>query len=110
MAAAEHVFRMSRRGEDGVPLRAKLEKVRQNRGTRVAELDGPEIPKPLAHVWTWFLELDQSRTSNGMGPNPITFPDIQAWAEMTGSQPRPSEVRLLKRLDMLRLKTFGDSN
>ena len=103
MSAAEHIFRLSKPGEDGVPLRDKLEHVRQTTGKHIPELDGPDIPSPLAHVWGWFCELDQARTGNGFGANPITFSELQAWSMLTGNHPRPHEIRLLQKLDRIRL-------
>jgi hypothetical protein len=68
---------------------------------KVFEGGTPEAVYPVAvgHVWEWFLELVPRRTSNGMGPNPITFADIQAWAALTERAPTPQEVRWLMRLD-----------
>lgn len=40
-----------------------------------------------------------ARGSNGMTLNPISFTEIKAWAELTGTEITPKEVRLLKMLD-----------
>ncbi len=106
VAAADHIFKLSRPGEDGVPYRDKLLHHEQSTGKHPAELDGPDIPPALYHVWAWFLELDEARTSNGMGPNPITFSEIQAWSTLTGNKPRPHEIKMLKRLDQTRISTI----
>lgn len=65
------------------------------------ELAGPECPEELAYVWAWFLELHATRGFNGMVPNPITFAEIGAWSSLTRTFPLPSEVDLLRRLDMV---------
>ena len=39
-----------------------------------------------------------------MGPNPITYTEIKAWAALTGRKPNPQHVALLKRLDTLFLE------
>lgn len=33
------------------------------------------------------------------GDNPITYPDILAWAQLTGCAPSPWEISVLRRLD-----------
>jgi hypothetical protein len=45
------------------------------------------------------VELSGTRTSNGFGPNPISFTEMQAWAILNGIAPTPWEIRLLRRLD-----------
>lgn len=36
-----------------------------------------------------------------MGPSPITYQDIAAWARLTGRRPTPWEVSVLRDLDGL---------
>jgi hypothetical protein len=47
--------------------------------------------------------LSSARTSNGFGLNPLPFCEIEAWARLSGVEPTPWEVSLLKRLDMVTL-------
>ena len=108
MAAAEHIFNLSRTGEDGVPLRSKLEHIARTTGKRPAALNGPSIPRPLVYLWNWFQDLNRARSYNGFGPDPITYPDFQAWAALTESRPRPREIALLKDLDLLWLRIQGE--
>lgn len=56
-----------------------------------------------------FLELHDGRTGNGMGANPITWPDMAAWAELTGQHPLPWEVKLLRALDREWMESQGKS-
>lgn len=60
-------------------------------------------PHAVEHVWRWYCELGGARTSNGFGLNPISYSEIRAWADLTGADPTPWEVSLLKRLDMVTL-------
>jgi len=60
--------------------------------------EAPELPEDGIHVWMYFCELSAER-GGGMGPNPISSRDIQAWHELNGIQLEPWEVRLIKRLD-----------
>jgi len=43
--------------------------------------------------------LHRCRRSNGFGPEPLGWSDIDAWARLTGSLPRPGEIGALLRLD-----------
>lgn len=58
------------------------------------------MPYALAHVWGWFLELSATRGANGFGFASITFNEIAQWARVTGRDPLPFEVALIRRLDL----------
>jgi hypothetical protein len=45
------------------------------------------------------VELAGARTSNGFGPNAIGYGELQAWARLTGRDPSPWEVSVLRRMD-----------
>lgn len=81
-----------------------LEQHYQATGRAPVGLIGPELPDELGYVWRWFVELDEARAVSAMGAAPITFESIQAWAQLTGRAPLPFEVRLLRRIDRLRLQ------
>ena len=85
-------------GKDGPTVRESLQQVEDASGHRPMELDPPDFPDALEHVWGWFHELHGARTS-GMQPNPISWSEIKAWAELTHTEPTPWEARLLRRLD-----------
>lgn len=57
----------------------------------------PEMPSELSHVWTYFCEVFNPG-GVGMGPYRTEFREIQAFAEMTHTYIKPSEVRLIRRL------------
>lgn len=84
-------------------MRAHLEAVARMTGTRPPELDGPALPECLAHVWAWFVELAAARQGNGFSALPLSWSDMAAWQRLTGADPSPDEVRLLRRLDQLAL-------
>lgn len=96
IAAARHAFTMASVGQDGVPFAEKLKHL----GKR-DKLKGPKMPRQAQHVWEWFLELAAARTGNGFGPNPISFSELKAWADLTGRNPKPLEIQWLKALDRL---------
>ncbi|MFP1634084.1 hypothetical protein ACLB6G_20330 [Zhengella sp. ZM62] len=66
-----------------------------------------DVPLEASHVLHWFYELDAARGSNGFGANPISYPDIAAWRELTGAEPLPWEVRALKAMDAAYLNEFA---
>ena len=47
--------------------------------------------------------MSSGRTSNGFGPNPLSFCEIRAWCDLTGSELAPYEVVLIKKLDRVYL-------
>jgi len=72
--------------------------VRAGRKPRSA-LDGPDIPIELVYLWNWFMEIARTRAYNEVGPQPIGYVDVLAWATLTGREPRPHEVMALLDLD-----------
>ena len=108
MAAAGHIFKMSKTDKDGVPYRSKLEQLAKTTGRRPKALDGPPIPRAVKHVWGWFRELHSARACAEYGPNPITYSEIGAWADLTKRNPTPEEVQLIKRIDGAYLNSLGD--
>lgn len=67
------------------------------------------FPQALAYLWQWFVEICEVRGSNGFGPNCITYPDIAAWAQLTGSRPTPWDVGVLRALDRAWMTTYAGS-
>lgn len=57
------------------------------------------LPEVLAHVWGWYEVLGRRRTGSGVGPNPLTFQEVEAWSRLMQVDPDPWEVHLLLRLD-----------
>lgn len=68
-------------------------------GIRPPELEGPDLPLEGERLWGWFLELAGRRGVGAMGPAPLTYPDLDAWARLTRREPAPWEIWLLGRLD-----------
>lgn len=46
------------------------------------------------------MDLHAARQTGGMGPSAIGFPDIGAWAALTGTAPRRWEVLALREIDV----------
>lgn len=61
-------------------------------------LDQPEFPEDARYVWEWFCRLS-SRRQVGMGPGPLTWPQIESFFRVLGIDPNEWEVRAIERLD-----------
>lgn len=99
---AEHQFYLDRVLADGTTERANLiSAAEQGRSSAAVRLAGEPLPPDAEHVWRWFQELDQARGSNGFGANPISYQDVLAWVQLTGTITRPSEVAAIMMLDRM---------
>lgn len=70
----------------------------QQTGVMPAELDEPELPGCVAHLWHLFLELDSQR-GGGFGPAPIGYPQLAAWQRVSGVSLTPWEAGALLAMD-----------
>jgi hypothetical protein len=78
-------------------------------GQRPRELDNlAELPTSCYECWSWFLNLNESRTSNGFGFNPISYSDIDAFFRLRKIIPEQWEVDLIKRLDRETLGIYAE--
>ena len=92
-------------------LKAQLESVWRQTGVKPKELDEIiELPESCREVWYWFCELDNDRTSNGFGVNPIGYEKIKAYFDLYNITPQEWEVRLLKLLDNVALKHYSEES
>jgi len=57
------------------------------------------MPENYAYCWAWFGELSRTRSSNGLGQNPISYAEIDAWSKLTNIELTPLEVSAIMRLD-----------
>ena len=103
MLAAVETFRLDKVGADKSTLRSHLVQAWKATGRKPAQLE-VGIPPQAQRVFGWFCELNQGRTSNGFGANPLSFVEISAWCSLRGVTLRPLELRLIKAIDMAFLK------
>lgn len=61
--------------------------------------DQPECPRHGAHLWSWFQDLHQTRTSAGMGPSRLTRLEIHAWEQDEGLTLERWERRTIMQID-----------
>jgi hypothetical protein len=95
--------------QGGQTVREHLEAVEIATGRTIEELHPDPPPDETAHLWEWFCELCSARGSNGFGPNPLAYSEIAAWAALTGANPDPFDVAVLKRLDSAFLASAAKS-
>lgn len=84
-----------------------LTKFVERTGKPHPDLQAPDVDDSVIYIWTWFIELNAQRTSNGFSPNPIQFVDIQAWASLTKRDITPWELKTLRKLDSVWLNELG---
>lgn len=99
IAHAEAVYRLDTPRKDGSTLRQHLQAVWRASGRKPKELDIPEMPPMVAHLWDIFGELSVARGSNGFGINAINYREITSWQHLSGVTLTPWEAETLIHLD-----------
>jgi hypothetical protein len=84
-----------------------LSKFSKKTGKTHPDLVFPDLDEMAMYLWEWFQELNSQRTSNGFGQNPITFLDIQAWANLTKRFPLAWEVKAIRTMDSMWLSEIA---
>ena len=88
---------MDAKQPDGTSLRKHLQRAaRQGVVDPLLEVD--PLPDSLAQLWQVFLELNTFRTA-GMGANPISILEIDAWCRLNQVQLTPWELACIKAVD-----------
>jgi len=106
---AEHEFDLNKPDDKGVTRREHLEQVERQIGRKPEALENPvNFPVLLRHVWAAFCSLNNARSAGFSGPNPITYTEIKAWKELTGTPMLPWEIEGIKRLDQVYLRVVAN--
>lgn len=66
----------------------------------------PPPPYELEYLWSMFIDLCTGRTG-GLGPNPLQWTDIDAYSRVYGITFQHWELKAIKLLDALWMKTVG---
>lgn len=61
--------------------------------------DEPELPYGSGYLLEWFYQLNARRPPGFDSPAAIPYSEIEAWARLTDSNPRPHEVDALTAMD-----------
>jgi len=68
---------------------------------------GPPLPPAVAHIWAAFIRL-HNRRGGGMGPAPLMWTEIEAFARLTGASFDPWELELIEALDNVFARVRND--
>lgn len=63
-----------------------------------------DAPHELEHLLAAFFELNSGRGSNGFGPSPLTFTEIESWTRLRQFPLTAWEVDVIKKLDAVFLE------
>lgn len=108
VAYCKQEFNSAVSGSTGSSIRDQLMSAWEQSGVKPKELENLfELKKEHYELWSWFMELNESRTSNGFGMNPISYSDIAAYFSLQGIVPDKWEIDTLRRLDREVLSVYA---
>ena len=77
-------------------------------GEKPKELDElVDLPNSMFHVWNYFIDLNNVRSSNGFGVNPISFTEMKSYFDLYEIVPFQYEIEAIKRLDQIAREEFA---
>lgn len=59
----------------------------------------PAIPAGGDLLWRWFHDLNQTRTWHSVGPNPISYSEIEAYARLHALPLRSDHIAVIRAMD-----------
>ncbi len=85
----------------GEALAKQAERTRDPRrkAELLAQVERPPFPAPLRYLWRLFWRLRRRKAGNGYGPNPIEWPDIDAFVRNARLKLSPFEIETIEMLD-----------
>ncbi len=91
--------------EDKLTLRQHLVSLWRQSGVCPALLEAtPVIPVTVRHLWTVFLDLHESRQSDGFSIGKIRAADIKDWCWINGTELELWERKALSAIDKAWIK------
>lgn len=66
------------------------------------------LPPLAAHLWTWFIDLAQTRGSSGFGPSRLSRLEIRAWEQDEGVALEAWERRAIMAVDEAYLTSVAE--
>lgn len=89
-------------------MREQLESVWRQTGVKPRELEELiDLPESCYQVWKWFIDLHNTRGSNGFGVNPISYTEIKNYFDLMYIKPEEWEVSLIKQFDNAALSAYA---
>jgi hypothetical protein len=105
---AEWDFKLSIPDKDGVTEREHLVQVEEQTGRTPLSLIGPDFPEEIAHVWSAFLFLNNTRGQGFNGPIPIAYQEIEAWIKLTNNKLLSWEIEMVKKIDAVYVRVVNN--
>jgi hypothetical protein len=68
----------------------------------------PDMPEEYAFAWQAWSEINNARSNNGYGPNPISFSEIKAYVDLTGTPLLPYEIKGIRVVDTAFMKSYSE--
>lgn len=94
---------------EGQTLRGHLESVARQTGNLPATLASePDYPYALSHLVDWFWDLSSGRGSTGFGPSGLSYAELGYWSRLTGLDPTPFEIEIIKAMDRVYLNKVAE--
>ena len=93
-------FELDVRLKDGCTKREHLASAWRQTGIMPDELKAvPKLPLSIHYLWATFLELHRRRKSNGFGPVPLQYLDVEAWGRLTNRKLDVWELQAILGVD-----------
>lgn len=64
-------------------------------------------PPETAYLWRWFRDLEMARQGGQMGPQPLTYQEMEAWSRLARVRLTPWEADCLRSLDVVYLNDYA---
>lgn len=94
---------------DGTSYIDHLKAIQKMTGQPQKELKADaEMPVLAAPVWGWFVKLASKRGSNGFGPSPISYTEMEAFFRLNDIEASPWEVELICKFDDIALQQYAE--
>lgn len=91
-------MKLNTRQQDGATLRQHLEIVYKRTKVKPNELIQPQIANSVKYLLRLYSDLAQGRQT-GMGANPLSAIEIQAWLNLTDRKLSNWELNTLRAMD-----------
>ena len=99
--------------KNGVAPYSHYESIQKQTGTTPPELEeynSLSIPVGFYLYWQDFCALNLRRTNDGMGnPCPLSYSEIQAWANLSGVEVSSLQLDVICRLDNIWIREYVKS-
>lgn len=100
---------MNSRVNDKETLKDQLNAVWKTTGRKPPELEPPcELPEVFYEPWSLFLRLNSKRTSNGFGPNSLSYTELKSFFDLINYQPDAWELDMIERFDDIAMQVYSE--